>query len=81
MNAESRMRAAAARCKGSREGQPSARPSAALCVWPPRSPGLPRPPGAAPSFSRGLPREGEGLPRGRGLEGRGLEAGGAGPGA
>lgn len=40
---------------------PQSRLSAALCVWrPPRSLGLPRPPGTAPSFSRGLPREGEG---------------------
>lgn len=79
-NAESRMRAAAARCKAIRVGYPSARTSAALCVWRPRSPGLPRPPGAAPSFSRGLPREGEGRPRGRGFEGRGEEASGAGSG-
>lgn len=48
-------------CKAIRVGSPVARLSAALCVWcPPRSPGLPRPPGTAPSFSRGLPREGEG---------------------
>lgn len=61
LNAEFRMRAPAARCKASRVGHPRARPSAALCVCRPRSPGLPRPPGAAPSFSRGLPREGAGL--------------------
>lgn len=68
-NAESRMRAPAARCKAIRVGYRSARTSAALCVWRPRSPGLPRPPGAAPSFSRGLPREGEGRPRGVALRG------------
>lgn len=41
---------------------------------PPRSPGLPRPPGAAPSLSRGLPREGEGLYQGAGHGGAGRES-------